>query len=109
MTDAHLHGRGQKLVAHGAALAAAGEMPVLLIGHSRLVARPPSSDYQNASAGSSIVLAAPAWMRARWVAVSGSMRSMKKRPVTSLACMRVASPSPPASLACAASTIRYHM
>ena len=34
---------------------------------------------QNASAGSSIVLAAPAWMRARCAAVSGSMRSMKKR------------------------------
>ena len=39
---------------------------------------------QNASAGSSMMVAEPAWIRARLAAVSGSMRSMKKRPVTSL-------------------------
>ena len=35
-------------------------------------------------AGNSIVVAQPVWMRARRTAVSGSVRSMKKRPVTSL-------------------------
>ena len=65
---------------------------------------------QNASAGSSIVLAAPAWMRARWVAVSGNMRSTKKRPVTSLALMRSPAPlAPAASLPWAASAMRAHM
>jgi hypothetical protein len=37
-----------------------------------------------ASAGNSMVVALPVWMRARCTAVSGSIRSMKKRPVTSL-------------------------
>ena len=40
--------------------------------------------------GNSIVLAAPAWIPARWVAVAGSMRSKKKRAVTSFAVMRAA-------------------
>jgi hypothetical protein len=83
--------------------------PLLAIRHiteSRSGKHLPSS--QNASAGSSIRLPAPAWMRARWVAVSGSRRSMKKRPVTSLAFMRSLAP-PLARLACAASTIRHHM
>jgi len=35
--------------------------------------------------GTSIVLAAPDWMRARCAVVSGSIRSMKKRAVTSFA------------------------
>src|SRR3954464_11135827 len=39
---------------------------------------------QNASAANSIVVAQPVWMRARCTVVSGSIRSMKKRPVTSL-------------------------
>src|SRR5262249_6787783 len=65
---------------------------------------------QNASTGSSMVDLAPASMRAKWVAVSGNMRSTKKRPVTSLAFMRSAAPSAPlANLAFAASTIRHHM
>ena len=65
------------------------------------------SEFQNASAGSSIRLAAPDWMRARCVAVSGSMRSMKKRPVTSFAVMRASAPA--ASFACAALAMRHHM
>jgi len=32
---------------------------------------------QNASAGSAIMLSAPDWMRARWAAASGMIRSMK--------------------------------
>ena len=39
---------------------------------------------QNASAANSMVVALPLWMRARWTEVSGNIRSMKKRPVTSL-------------------------
>ena len=39
---------------------------------------------QNASAANSMVVALPVWMRARCKDVSGSILSMKKRPVTSL-------------------------
>ena len=46
---------------------------------------PSRNDDQNASSGISMMLPAPVWMRARCAAVSGSMRSMKKRAVTSLA------------------------
>src|SRR5258707_5842174 len=63
---------------------------------------------QNASAGSSIVLAAPASMRARWAAVSGRMRSIKNRPVVSLKLSRAAAPSPAAILVLAVSTMRHH-
>src|SRR5438874_1289635 len=35
-----------------------------------------------------MMLPAPAWMRARWAAVSGNMRSMKNLPVTSFVSMR---------------------
>ena len=49
-----------------------------------------SSLRQNASAGNSITLAAPSRMRARCSAVSGNIRSTKKRPVTSLSRMRPA-------------------
>ena len=41
-------------------------------------------------------------------AVSGSIRSMKKRPVTSLAFIRSAA-WPASSLPCAASAMRHHM
>ncbi len=64
---------------------------------------------QNASAGISIMLAAPAWMRARCAPVSGSIRSIKKRAVTSLAFMRTGSPSPAAIFRRAACTIRHHI
>jgi len=46
-------------------------------------------------------------MRVSRVAVSGNMRSMKKRAVTSFAFMRCAEPL--AFLAIAASAIRHHM
>ena len=59
--------------------------------------------------GNSIVRAAPDWMRAKCVAVSGSMRSMKKRAVASLAFMPAAAPFAFGSLAIAASAIRAHM
>ena len=64
---------------------------------------------QNSSAGRAIALAEPARMRARCTLLSGSMRSMKKRAVTSFAFMRVASPDPLASFSCATSTIRHHI
>ena len=54
-----------------------------------------------------IVEAAPDWMRARCVAVSGNMRSMKKRAVTSFAFIAGAAPLP--DLASTASAIRHHM
>ena len=65
---------------------------------------------QNISAFSSIVLAAPDWMRASCACVSGSTRSMKKRPVTSLAFMRSVEPLAPAfSFSRAAAAILHHM
>ena len=116
-------GGASELVAHGAALAAAGQArcpechhrvfpacgPIRRLNPDRQIdhGRARSGQSQNASAGSSIMLAAPAWMRARCAPVSGSMRSMKKRPVTSFAVMR--SSAPAASFACAASAMRHHM
>src|SRR5471030_1127815 len=41
-------------------------------------------NFQKASAGNSIIESAPVWMRERRKEVSGSMRSMKNLPVTSL-------------------------
>ncbi len=65
---------------------------------------------QNISSGNSIVLAAPAVIRASCAAVSGNTRSMKKRPVTSLAFMRADAPlAPSLSFACAAAAMRAHM
>lgn len=65
--------------------------------------------HQNISAGIAITASAPAWMRARCVPVSGSIRSMKKRPARSLASMRAAAPSPSVFLACAAFAILAHI
>ena len=53
--------------------------------------------------------AAPDEMRARCAPVSGSMRSMKKRPVLSLASILSAAPLPSAFLACAAFAILAHI
>jgi hypothetical protein len=64
---------------------------------------------QNASSGNSIVEVAPAWMRARWLAVSGSVRSMKKRAVTSLVFMRGPEPLALGNFKSAASAMRHHI
>ena len=56
-----------------------------------------------------MVDAAPASIRARRVAVSGNMRSMKKRAVTSFAFKRAAEPFAFGNFASTASAILHHM
>ncbi len=65
---------------------------------------------QNCSALSAIVESAPLVIRARCAAVSGRLRSMKKRAVTSLVFMRSVAPLAPAlSLSCATLAIFAHI
>ena len=56
-----------------------------------------------------MTVSAPAAILASRVAVSGSVRSMKKRPATSLASMRSATPFPSALFATAALAILPHI